>query len=140
MNLLSNFKGSIYLQKVLFYLDEKEISILFSTIYLYINNIMCLEYGNYFIQKLIQKLDVQQKLIIYQIIEKDFLIIATNKSGTHSIQSLIDSTQTPLEQIYLDKLLNNNMLSLFNNENGYHIIMKIILERPENQRNNINLF
>ena len=140
LNLLSNFKGSIYLQKVLFYLDEKEISILFSTIYLYINNIMCLEYGNYFIQKLIQKLDVKQKLIIYQIIEKDFLIIATNKSGTHSIQSLRDSTQTPLEQIYLDKLLNNNMLSLFNNENGYHIIMKIILERPENQRNNINLF
>ena len=31
------------------------------------------------------------------------------------------------------------MLLLFNNENAYHIIMKIIIEKPENQRNNINL-
>ena len=29
---------------------------------------------------------------------------------------------------------------LINDENGYHIIMKIILEIPENQRNNLNLF
>ena len=32
------------------------------------------------------------------------------------------------------------MLLLFTNENGYHIIMKIFLEKNENQRNNINLF
>ena len=139
-SLLSSFKGSLYLQKILLYLDNNEISILFSTINQYINKIMCLEYGNYFIQKFIKKLNPHQRLIIYQIIEKDFLIIATNRSGTHSIQALIDSIQTPLEQMYFDKLLNKDILSIINNENGYHIIMKLILEKTENQRNNINLF
>ena len=66
--------------------------------------------------------------------------IATDKSGTHSIQSLIEATETPLENLYLQKLLNKNMLLLINNENGYHIIMKLLLEIPENRRNNLNLF
>jgi hypothetical protein len=101
---------------------------------------MCLEYGNYFIQKMIKKLDVQQRLRIYPLIENNFLNIATDKRGTHAIQALMDTIQTPLEQFFLDKLLSKNMLLLFNNENGYHIIMKIILDKPENQRNNINLF
>ena len=42
--------------------------------------------------------------------------------------------------MYFDKLLNEDILSIFNNEKGYHIIMKIILEKKESQRNNINLF
>ena len=138
--LLSNFKGSIFLQDILTNIDNKEIAILLSTIYPQISKIMCLEYGNYFIQKLIKKLNVQQRLNIYQLIENDFLNIAIDKSGTHAIQCLIDYIQYPSEQMYLDKLLNKNMLLLFNNENSYHIIMKIILEKPENQRNNINFF
>ena len=32
------------------------------------------------------------------------------------------------------------MLLLINNENGYQFIMKILLEIPENQRNELNLF
>ena len=138
--LLSNFKGSIFLQDILASIDNEEISVLLTTIYPQISKIMCLEYGNYFIQKLIKKLNVQQRLNIYQIIENDFLNIAIDKSGTHTIQCLIDYIQSPLEQMYLEKLLNKNMLLLFNHENSYHIIMKIILEKPENQRNNINFF
>ena len=78
--------------------------------------------------------------MIYQIIENNFLEIATDKSGTHSIQSLIEAIETPLENLYLRKLLDKNMLLLINNENGYHIIMKLLLEIPENRRNNLNLF
>ena len=140
LNLLTNYKGSIFLQNVLLIINKRELSILFTTICPHICNIMCLEYGNYFIQKLIKKLDVQQRLRIYPLIENNFLNIATDKRGTHAIQALMDTIQTPLEQFFLDKLLSKNMLLLFNNENGYHIIMKIILDKPENQRNNINLF
>jgi hypothetical protein len=140
LNLLANYKGSIFLQNILLIINKKELSILFTTISPQICNIMCLEYGNYFIQKLIKKLDVQQRLRIYPLIDNNFLNIATDKRGTHAIQALMDTIQTPMEQFFLDKLLNKNMLLLFNNENGYHIIMKIILDKPENQRNNINLF
>lgn len=140
LNLLTNYKGSIFLQNVLLIINKRELTILFTTICPQICNIMCLEYGNYFIQKMIKKLDAQQRLRIYPLIDNNFLNIATDKRGTHAIQALMDAIQTPLEQFFLDKLLSKNMLLLFNNENGYHIIMKVILDKPENQRNNINLF
>ena len=140
MNLLSNYKGSIFLQNALLMINDKELEILLKTILSNISKLMCMEYGNYFIQKLINKLNVQQRLNIYEAIENNFIYIAINKSGTHVIQALIDAIQTPLERIILDELLNKDLLLLFNNENSYHIIMKIILEIPENQRNNINLF
>ena len=137
---LTNCSGSIFLQKILLTLNSKEISILLFNILSSINNIMCLEYGNYFFQKLIKRLNMPQRILIYQKIEPYFLLIAQNQSGTHSIQSIIDEIQTPYEQEAFNSLLNKNMLFLFNNENAYHIIMKIIMEKPENQRNNINLF
>jgi hypothetical protein len=140
LSFLTSFKGSIFLQNFLFMIDNVDISILTNTIFPHISKIMCLNYGNYFFQKLIKKLNAQQRLMIYQIIENNFLEIATDKSGTHSIQSLIETIETPLENLYLQKLLNKNLLLLINNENGYHIIMKLLLEVPENQRNNLNLF
>ena len=140
LNTLKKYWGSIFLQNYLNYFDNKEIDILLYNILPRINELMCLEYGNYFFQQLITKLNVQQKLKIYQIIEPNFINIALNKNGTHSIQSLIDVIESPNEQLELNNLLNKNMLSLFNDKNAYHIIMKIIIEIPENQRNNINLF
>ena len=140
LNHLNSNKGSILAQKLLDEYDNKEIDIFFNIIIHYISGIMCLEYGNYFIQKLIKKLNFQQRLKIYQIIEPHFLEIATNKSGTHSIQSLIDCINTPIELLFLDKLLSKNMLLLFLDENGYHIMMKVILDIPEDKRNNLNLF
>ena len=140
LSLLTNYNGSRFLQDIVTNSDNNEISILLKTTYPQIAKIMCLEYGNYFVQKLIKKLNTQQRIIIYQLIENDFLNIAKNKSGTHVIQTLIDSIQSPIEQIFLEKLLNKDMLTLFNNENSYHIIMKLILEKPENMRNNINFF
>jgi hypothetical protein len=121
-------------------MNDYEISCLLLKIMPYLNEIMCLQYGNYFFQKLLKRLNSQQITQILQMIEPHFPNIATNKSGTHSIQSLIDEIKTPMEQFALDNLLNKNMLLLFNNENAYHIIMKIIIEKPENKRNNINLF
>ena len=140
LNNLKNYWGSINLQLILNNMNRSEISSLLFNILPYINEIMCLEYGNYFFQKLLKKLNTEQRIKIYQVIEPHFSNIAMNKSGTHSIQSLIDEIQTPIEQILLDNLLNKNMLLLFNDKNAYHIIMKIIIEKPENKRNNINLF
>ena len=47
--LLSNYKGSIFLQKCLIESNNYEISALFDIIFPQISKIMCLEYGNYFI-------------------------------------------------------------------------------------------
>jgi hypothetical protein len=137
---LKTYKGSIFVQEFLDELNNNELNTLFVNLMPHISFIMCLEYGNYFFQKLIKKLNLQQRLEIYKIIEPNFLEIATNKSGTHSIQSLIECINSPIELIVFDKLLNKNRLILFLNENAYHIIMKIILEIDEDKRNNLNLF
>ena len=137
---LETHKGSILTQEFLNSLNDFELNKLFTNLTPYISSIMCLEYGNYFIQKLIKKLSIQQRLKIYELIEPNFIEIAINKSGTHSIQSLIDCIQSPLEYNYLDKLLSKNRLLFFLDENAYHIIMKIILEIDEDKRTNLNLF
>ena len=137
---LNTQEGSIFTQDFLDNIDNKELSILFNNISPYISGIMCLEYGNYFFQKLVKRLNIQQRLIIYQLIERSFIKIATDKSGTHSIQSLIDCINSPIELIALNKLISSNMLLMFLDENAYHIMMKIILEIPEEQRTSINIF
>ena len=139
---LKTFKGSIICQGFIENLDnnEKECSILFNNIMPHLCTIMCLEYGNYFFQKFLKKLNLTQKLKVYNIIEPNFYNIATNKFGTHSIQSLIDNIQSPYELFALNKLISKNMYFLFVNNNAYHIMMKIILDFPEEQRNVLNLF
>ena len=141
LNNLKSYKGSIICQALIDNIeDEKELSLFFQNIIPHICQIMCLEYGNYFFQKLIKKLNIQQKLNIYQIIEPEFLVIATNKCGTHSIQSLLDVIETPFELLALNKLISKNMLLLFTDDNSYHIMMKMILDFPEDKRNVLNIF
>jgi hypothetical protein len=141
LNSLKTYKGSIIYQAFIDSInDEKELSSFFQSIIPHICQIMCLEYGNYFFQKLIKKLNIQQKLAIYQIIEPEFLVIATNKCGTHSIQSLMDIIETPFENLALNRLISKNMLLLFTDDNAYHIMMKMILDFPEEKRNILNLY
>ena len=138
---LKTFKGSIVSQEFIDNItDVKECSILFNNIMPHICTIMCLEYGNYFFQKFLKKLNLEQKLIIYQVIEPNFYIIATNQFGTHSIQSLINNIESQYELMALSRLISKNMYFLFINNNSYHIMMKIILDFPEDQRNFINLY
>ena len=141
LNDLRSYKGSIVSQAFIDNIDdENDLALFFKNIIPHICNIMCLEYGNYFFQKLIKKLNFVQRFSIYQIIEPEFLVIATNKWGTHSIQSLIDTIHTQVELLALNKLISKNMLLLFTDDNGYHIMMKIILDFPEDKRNVLNLY
>ena len=141
LNDLKTYKGSIVSQAYIDTInDQKELSIFFQKILPHTCQIMCSDYGNYFFQKLIKKLNIQQRLNIYQIIEPEFLVIATNKCGTHSIQSLIDIMESPYEYLALNQLMSKNMLLLFTDDNAYHIMMKIILEFPEEKRHILNIF
>ena len=138
---LKSYKGSIISQSFLDTVEnENELEIFFKNIVPHICQIMCLDYGNYFFQKLIKKLNFEQRFSIYKIIEPEFLVIATNKCGNHSIQSLMDTIQTPLELLALNKLLSKNMFVLFIDNNAYHIMMKMILEFPEEKRNFLNIY
>ena len=141
LNNLKTYKGSIISQSFIDNIEnENDLGIFFKSLIPHICQIMCLDYGNYFFQKLIKKLNFEQRFNIYQIIEPEFLVIATNKLGTHSIQSLMDTIQSPLELLALNKLISKNMLLLFIDDNSYHIMMKMIWDFPEEKRNLLNIF
>ena len=138
---LNTYKGSIYAQSLLECIDkEKELSSFFNEIIPNICQIMCSEYGNYFFQKLIKDLSLSQRLQIYRIIQPDFLVIATNKWGNHSIQSLMNNIQSSAESYELNLLISKNMYLLFTDDNAYHIMMKMILDFPEEQRYVLNIY
>ena len=138
---LKTYKGSIYAQSLLECIEtEQELSSFFNDIIPNICQIMCSEYGNYFFQKLLKKLSLNQRLQIYKIIQPEFLVIATNKWGTHSIQSLMENAQSQVEIYQLNLLMSKNMYLLFTDDNAYHIMMKMILDFPEDQRIVLNLY
>ena len=137
---VKSHQGSIYLQYLLAGLNENDINNFLQKYQFYLIDIMCNHYGNYFIQKLFQRLNFFQRIFIFNLIQRNFLHICIDKSGTYSIQSLIDVIKTPQEEKILENLLCQNLLLLFCNENSQHVIQKIIIDFPEHKREYLNKF
>ena len=137
---MKTYRGSMYLQYLLTLLDNSDVEQLLLRLSPHLTEVMCSHYGNYFIQKFFQKLNYHQRLFIFSIIQNNFLEICIDKSGTYSIQALIDCINTPFEEKLIENLLNKNLLLLFCNENAHHIIQKIIIDYPEYKREFLNNF
>ncbi len=137
---IKTYRGSMYLQYLLTLLDNSDVEQLLLRLSPHLTEVMCSHYGNYFIQKFFQKLNYHQRLFIFSIIQNNFLDICIDKSGTYSIQSLIDTIKTPFEEKIIENLLYKNLLLLFCNENSHHIIQKIIIDYPEYKRDFLNNF
>ena len=137
---MKSYRGSMYLQYLLTLLNDYDIEKLLLRLSPNLTELMCSHYGNYFIQKFFLRLNYQQRLYIFNIIQNNFIDICIDKSGTYSIQALIDSIKTPFEEKIMENLLNKNLLLLFCNENSHHIIQKIIIDYPEYKRDFLNNF
>ena len=137
---MKTYRGSMYLQYLLSLIDDSDIQKLLIRLSPNLIEVMCSHYGNYFIQKFFQRLNYQQRLFIFNIIQNNFLDICIDKSGTYSIQALIDCINTPFEEKLIENLLNKNLLLLFCNENSHHIIQKIIIDYTEFKREYLNNF
>lgn len=137
---LKTHYGSIRFQNSLSLLSEKDINSLLIRLCPYLIDLMCSHFGNYFIQKLFQKLNYNQKILIFSLIQYNFIQLCTDKSGTYSIQALIDAIKTPNEEKIIENLLKQNLLLLICNENSHHIIQKIIIDFPEHKREFLSTF
>ena len=137
---MKTYRGSMYLQYLLTLLNDSDIEKLLIRLSQYLIEVMCSHYGNYFIQKFFLRLNYQQRLYVINIIKNNFLDICIDKSGTYSIQALIDCIKTSFEEKIIENLLNKNLLLLFCNENAHHIIQKIIIDYPEYKREFLNNF
>ena len=137
---MKTYRGSMYLQYLLTLLNDSDIEKLLIRLSQNLIEVMCSHYGNYFIQKFFLRLNYQQRLYVINLIQNNFLDICIDKSGTYSIQALIDCIKTSFEEKIIENLLNKNLLLLFCNENAHHIIQKIIIDYPEYKREFLNNF
>ena len=134
--LCRNQSGCRFLQKKI---DEnpKIVLSIFSLIKNKINNLIIDPFGNYFIQKLLEYLNLNQiNEIITNYINKNFLEICLNPHGTRVIQKLIERIYN--YDLLLEKfnvLLNPNLFEIIMNQNSTHIIIKYmnLIKFPKNK-------
>ena len=101
---------------------------------------MCDYYGNYFLQKFFPFCTHKHRMDILYSIKNDYIDIANNICGNHSLQCLI-SLQTSKEEKEITRLYTqNNLKELCYGGNSSHVISKIIKTFKEQERQYINTF
>ena len=137
INLTKTIKGSKYLQNILEKSPPKEVEIALVTKIICANykEIMCDYYGNYFLQKFFPFCNQHQRIEILLSIKIDFINIANDICGNHSLQCLISLQNTNEEKEILRLYTQNNLKELCLGGNSSHVIVKIIkfLKEPERQ-------
>ena len=132
--------GSRFLQKILDKIDEDDINEIFFKIGNDINDLICDNYANYFLQQLILKCNLKQRLYLYDKLKKNFIKISKDISGTYCIQKLIEKINNEKEEELLENYIKENLLELSFDTNSNHVIQKIISSIKENERQYINNF
>ena len=142
INLTKTIKGSKYLQNIMQIIPPKEIEIIYITKIICANykEIMCDYYGNYFLQKFFPFCNHHQRIEILISIKNDFINIANDICGNHSLQCLISLQNTNEEKELIRIYTQDNLKDLCIGGNSSHVIIKIIKFLKESERQYINNF
>ena len=142
IKLIKTIKGSKYLQNILSTNPPKESEIDYITKIICNNyrEIMCDYYGNYFLQKFFYFCSLKNRLDIYNAIKKDYIEIANDICGNHSLQCLISLQYSNEERKIIQECIQNNLKNLCFGCNSSHVISKIISCLSESDRQYINTF
>lgn len=137
---LKKENGHTRIENYLKYLDADERNDLLEKTLPYMSYMMCSMNGNYFFQKLVPLITVEQRLRLIHQIKDSFLPICKDKYGTHSIQSLIRIVNYQNETQILFDLIHQNLFQLITDTNAHHIVIEMLLKFPEEERQFVNDF
>ena len=102
-----------------------------------INELIIDPFGNYFLQKLIDKLHITYIKEMFELyFPNDFLDICLNQHGTRVVQKLLDKGyKDPNFLDNFNQCLHPNLMKLILNQNATHIIIKYVslISYPKNQ-------
>ena len=142
ISLTKTIKGSKYLQNILSANPPKkqEIDLITKIICFNYKEIMCDYYGNYFLQKFFPFCDAKNRLDILNSLKNDYIQIANDICGNHSLQCLISSQMSNEEKEIIKLCTMNNLKELCFGVNSSHVISKIIKCIKESERQYINTF
>ena len=139
---IKTLKGSKYLQNILITNPPKESEIDYITKIICYNykEIMCDYYGNYFLQKFFPFCNYKNRIDILNSIKSDFINIANDICGNHSLQCLILLENTNEEKEIIRRAIQANLKELWFGGNSSHVISKLIKCIKESDRQYINSF
>ena len=142
IQIIKTHKGSLYLQKILSNNppNQNEIEIIILIICMNIQDIICDYYGNYFLQKFLPYCSLNHRLLLYKYIKPNFIKIANDICGNHSLQCLILLQNSKEEENIIKECIENNLFFLSTTPNSSHVIQKVIKAVKENEREYINNF
>ena len=136
INIIMSYSGSHYLQKnIINYLTNDDINFLLNIISNNLIEILCNSYGNYFMQKIIQKSDKNQRLFILNKIKGNFINICKDNCGNHCIQMIIENINSKEEEKIIKFYIKKNLMELSLNTNSTYIIQKLTSKIYEKGRN-----
>ena len=136
INIIMSYSGSHYLQKnIINYLTNDDINFLLNIISNNLIEILCNSYGNYFMQKIIQKSDKNQRLFILNKIKGNFINICKDNCGNHCVQMIIENINSKEEEKIIKFYIKKNLMELSLNSNSTYIIQKLIIKIYEKGRN-----
>lgn len=139
-SLMTKNIGSRYLQRMIDSISQNDINLFFYFTANNLGELMCDQYANYFIQKILLKCNFTQRIFVYNKLNYEFLQIAKNISGTHCLQALIERINSEQEEKILYTIVHLNLLDLSMDQNSTHLVQKIIEKLNENKRGYINKF
>ena len=142
LKIIRTNKGSRYLQKSLSFSPptQTDIDVLLHCLTQNIEIIMCDYYGNYFLQKFLPYLSLRHRLILYHHIQPNFLLIAHDICGNHTLQGLILLQNSKEEEQIIKECLENNLETLCFGPNSSHVVQKVLKCVKEVDREYINTY
>lgn len=85
------------------------------------------KFGNYVMQKYIEVGSQTQRQFIYEVAKKEFLFVCLHSYGCRVIQKIVEYAHSqPSIQAEIAKIIEVNALQVIMNQNGNHIIQKIL--------------
>ena len=142
LKLIRTNKGSRYFQRSLSLQapTPSDIDLLLHSLTQNIELIMCDYYGNYFLQKFLPYLSLKHRLLLYRYIKPNFLLIAHDICGNHTLQSLILLQSSKDEEQYIKECIENHLETLCYGSNSSHVIQKVLKSIKEPDREYINTY
>ena len=140
VKIIKSHKGSKFLQKILNNNKPKEYEINYLTNIICQNlyEIICDYYGNYFLQKFFPFCSYKNRLEFYKYIKPNFLQIADDICGNHSLQCLILLQSSNEEKNIIKSCVEDNLDFLCYNQKSSHVIQQIIKSIKESEREYLN--
>lgn len=126
--------GCRFLQRQLD-LDHSNATAIFEETQMAVVELMMDPFGNYLIQKLLEKVNNEERLILIRNASPSFVTIALNPHGTRALQKLVELLNSKEEAKLVVEALSSDVVLLARDLNGNHVIQKClqVLDPPDSQ-------